>query len=319
LGILTLPVDSEESPIAIASHALERAKLCGQDVVILDTAGRTHIDQALMQEIREIRRKVLPHEILLVADSLTGQDAVNIARSFDQYLGITGIILTRMDGDGRGGAALSMRAVTGMPIKAIGTGEKLDALEGFYPRRIADRILGMGDIVSFVEKASETVNLDKAKTIARKMQEGRFDLSDLAEQLRQMQRLGGMSNIISFLPGMRGLKNKIFSGLDESLFKRYISIISSMTLEERAHPEILKHSRKKRISKGSGTNSSEINQLLKMHKKMAELIKVMGKQRGIKGLKGVFGGLISGENRHMDANSLRVLQDVGFPGLPRKK
>ena len=219
---------------------MQAAKLGGHDVVILDTAGRTHIDEPLMAEMAEIRKASNPHEILLVADSLTGQDAVNLAKSFDERVGITGLVLTRMDGDGRGGAALSMRAVTGKPIKLIGTGEKMDALEEFHPKRIADRILGMGDIVSLVEKAAETIDAEKAAAMARKMQSGKFDLNDLAGQLEQMSKMGGMGGIMSMMPGMSGMKDKLASaGLDDKMFKRQVAIISSMTKAERANPDLL--------------------------------------------------------------------------------
>jgi signal recognition particle subunit SRP54 len=204
-GVATLPVVAGQPPVAIAGRAVQAARLGGHDVVILDTAGRTHIDEPLMVEMAEIRQASTPHEILLVADSLTGQDAVNLAKNFDDRVGITGIVLTRMDGDGRGGAALSMRAVTGKPIKLIGTGEKMDALEEFHPKRIADRILGMGDIVSLVEKAAETIDAEQAAAMAKKMQAGKFDLNDLAGQLQQMQKMGGMGGIMGMMPGMSGM------------------------------------------------------------------------------------------------------------------
>jgi len=292
-GVATLPVVAGQSPVQIAARAVQAAKLGGHDVVILDTAGRTHIDEPLMAEMAEIRKASNPHEILLVADSLTGQDAVNLARSFDERVGITGLVLTRMDGDGRGGAALSMRAVTGKPIKLIGTGEKMDALEEFHPRRIADRILGMGDIVSLVEKAAESIDAEKAAAIARKMQSGKFDLNDLAGQLEQMSKLGGMGGIMSMMPGMSGMKDKLASaGLDDKMFKRQVAIISSMTKAERANPDLLKHSRKKRIAAGSGTDAAEINKLLKMHRQMADMMKAMGgKGKGGGLMRGMMGGL----------------------------
>src|SRR5690606_38468343 len=222
-GIATLPIIAGQSPVDIARRAVQAAKLGGHDVVILDTAGRTHIDEPLMVEMADIKSAANPHEILLVADSLTGQDAVNLARNFDARVGITGLVLTRMGGDGRGGAALSMRAVTGKPIKLIGTGEKMDALEEFHPKRIADRILGMGDIVSLVEKAAETIDAEKAAAIAKKMQAGKFDLNDLAGQLEQMSKMGGMGGIMSMMPGMSGMKDKLAAaGLDDRMFKRQI-------------------------------------------------------------------------------------------------
>jgi signal recognition particle subunit SRP54 len=241
-----------------------------------------------MRETEEVRDIALPHETLLVADSLTGQDAVNLARTFNERIGISGIVLTRIDGDGRGGAALSMRAVTGKPIKLLGTGEKLDGLEDFHPQRIAGRILGMGDVVSLVERAAETIDAEKAQAIAKKMQKGQFDLEDLAEQLRQMQRIGGMSGVLGFLPGMGGMKKKLEgANLDDKLLKRQGAIISSMTPKERRNPKMLQASRKRRIAAGSGTTVQEINQLLKMHRQMADMMKTIGKGRG--GLAKLFG------------------------------
>ena len=320
IHVPTLPVIAGQTPVEIAARAVQAAKLGGQDVVILDTAGRTHIDEPLMVEMADIKAKSAPHEILLVADSLTGQDAVNLARSFDERVGITGIILTRMDGDGRGGAALSMRAVTGKPIKAIATGEKMEALEEFHPRRIADRILGMGDIVSLVEKAAETIDQEKAAALAKKMQKGKFDLSDLAEQLKQMKKLGGMGGILGMMPGIGKMKDQIAAaGLDDNLFNRQLAIISSMTKEERANPDLLKHSRKQRIAKGSGTNAADINKLLKMHRQMADMMKMMGgkgkgglmqKMMGGIGAKLGFGGLGGGlpDLSSMDPKQLEKIQ-----------
>ncbi len=293
--IATLPIIAGQTPVEIAKRAVQAAKLGGHDVVILDTAGRTHIDEPLMAEMAEIKRAADPHEILLVADSLTGQDAVNLAKSFDERVGITGLILTRMDGDGRGGAALSMRAVTGKPVKLIGTGEKMDALEEFHPKRIADRILGMGDIISLVEKAAETIDAEKAAAMAKKMQSGKFDLNDLSDQLRQMQKMGGMGGIMGMMPGMGKMKDQMSAaGLDDKMFGRQLAIISSMTKTERSNPDILKHSRKKRIAAGSGTDAAEINKLLKMHRQMADMMKAMGgKGRGGGMMRGLMGGLAS--------------------------
>jgi len=291
-GIDTLPVIAGQAPVDIAARAETAARLGGYDIVLLDTAGRTHIDEPLMAEMAEIKARARPHEIVLVADSLTGQDAVNLARSFDERVGITGIILTRMDGDGRGGAALSMRAATGKPIKAVATGEKLDALEEFYPGRIADRILGMGDIVSLVEKAGEAIDAEKAAALAQKMQAGTFDLDDLAAQLRQMKKLGGMGGIMSMLPGIGKMKGQLTqAGLNDGVFDRQLAIIGSMTKKERSAPEILKHSRKQRIAKGSGTNAAEINKLLKMHRQMADMMKAMGGGKGGGLMKKMMGGL----------------------------
>jgi signal recognition particle subunit SRP54 len=288
----TLPIIAGQSPVDIAARAVQAAKLGGHDVVILDTAGRTHIDEPLMMEMAEIKRKSNPHEILLVADALTGQDAVNLARNFDERVGITGLVLTRMDGDGRGGAALSMRAVTGKPVKLIGAGEKMTELEEFHPRRIADRILGMGDIVSLVERAAENIDAEKAAAMADKMAKGKFDLDDLADQLRQMQKMGGMGGIMGMLPGMGNMKDKLAgAGFDDKAIKRQIAIISSMTKAERGNPDMLKHSRKKRIAAGSGTDAAEINKLLKMHRGMADMMKAMGGGKGGGMMKQMMGGL----------------------------
>ena len=237
-GVATLPIVEGQTPVQIARRAMEAGRLGGHDVVLLDTAGRIHIDEALMAEMAEIKKTASPHETLLVADSLTGQDAVNLARSFDERVGLTGIVLTRLDGDGRGGAALSMRAVTGKPIKLAGTGEKMDALEDFNPERVAGRILGKGDIVSLVEKAAETIEAEKAEAIARKMRKGQFDLDDLSEQLSQMQKIGGMSGVLGMMPGIGKMKKQIeASGMDDGVFRRQSAIISSMTRQERKNPK----------------------------------------------------------------------------------
>ena len=240
-GIDTLPIVAGQMPVEIGRRALTAARLGGYDVVILDTAGRTHIDESLMAEMAEIKRDANPHEILLVADALTGQDAVNLAKSFDERVGVTGIVLTRVDGDGRGGAALSMRAVTDKPIKLIGTGERLDALEDFDPKRIAGRILGMGDIVGLVEKAAANIDAEKAAKAAERMRKGVFDLDDLAEQLGQMAKIGGMSGVMGMLPGVGKMKKQIDAiGIDDCVFRRQTAIISSMTKAERKNPDILK-------------------------------------------------------------------------------
>jgi len=340
-GIATLPVIAGQTPVDIARRAVQAGRLGGHDVVILDTAGRTHIDEPLMAEMAEIRKASDPHEILLVADSLTGQDAVNLAQNFDSRVGITGLVLTRMDGDGRGGAALSMRAVTGKPIKLIGTGEKMDALEEFHPKRIADRILGMGDIVSLVERAAETIDAEKAAAMAKKMQAGKFDLDDLADQLRQMQKMGGMGGIMGMMPGMGKMKDQIAAaGLDDRMFGRQIAIIQSMTRAERANPDMLKHSRKVRIARGSGTDAAQINKLLKMHRQMADMMKAMGgKGKGGGMMRAAMGGLASKmglggmpDLSKMDPKQLEALQKQaqaaglgkglpgglggGMPGLP---
>ena len=276
-GVDTLPVIAGQMPPQIAKRALEAARLGGYDVVLLDTAGRTTLDDEMMSEAAEVKRAANPHEVLLVADALTGQDAINLARAFDERVGLTGIVLTRVDGDGRGGAALSMRAVTNKPIKLIGTGEKLDALEEFDPARIAGRILGMGDIVSLVEKAAANIDAEKAMRAAEKMRKGQFDLADMREQLNQMAAMGGMSGLLGMMPGVAKMKNQIANaGLDDKLLKRQMAIIDSMTPRERRNPDLLKASRKKRIAAGSGTTPEAINKLLKMHRGMGDMMKAMG-------------------------------------------
>src|SRR3984885_15091929 len=254
VGIDTLPIVAGQTPVQIATRALQAGRLGGYDVVLLDTAGRITLDEAMMNEAAEVRRAASPHEVLLVADALTGQDAVNLARSFDERVGLTGIVLPRIDGEGRGGAALSMRAVTGKPIKLIGTGEKLDALEDFHPSRIAGRILGMGDVVSLVEKAAATIDAEKAMRTAERMRKGAFDLDDLREQLEQMEKMGGIGGLMGMLPGIGKMKNQIpAANLDEKVLKHQVAIIQSMTPRERRIPDLLKASRKKRIAAGSGT------------------------------------------------------------------
>ncbi|EGP09311.1 Signal recognition protein [Bradyrhizobiaceae bacterium SG-6C] len=283
LSIETLPIVAGQQPAQIAQRALQAGKLGGYDIVLLDTAGRTTLDEEMMSEAAEVKAAAKPHEILLVADSLTGQDAVNLARAFDQRVGLTGIALTRVDGDGRGGAALSMRAVTGKPIKLIGTGEKTDALEDFYPSRIAGRILGMGDVVSLVEKAAAHIDAEKAARVAEKMRKGKFDLVDLRDQLQQMQNMGGLGGLLGMMPGIAKMKNQIAAAnLDDKVVKRQVALIDSMTREERKNPDVLKASRKKRIAAGAGLKVEELNKLLKMHRNMADMMKTMaqGKQRG---------------------------------------
>src|SRR5512139_3526472 len=273
----TLPVVAGQQPTQIARRAMEAGKLGGYDVVLLDTAGRTTLDEEMMSEAAEIKAAANPHEVLLVADSLTGQDAVNLARAFDQRVGLTGIVLTRVDGDGRGGAALSMRAVTGKPIKLIGTGEKTDALEDFHPSRIAGRILGMGDVVSLVERAAANIDAEKAMRAAEKMRKGAFDLGDLREQLQQMANMGGIGGLMGMMPGIAKMKNQIAAaGIDDKILKRQVAIIDSMTRDERRHPDLLKASRKKRIAAGSGQSVEQVNKLLKMHRNMADVMKAMG-------------------------------------------
>ena len=326
VGIDTLPIVAGQTPLQIANRALQAGRLGGYDVVLLDTAGRITLDEAMMNEAADVRRAASPHEVLLVADALTGQDAVNLARSFNERVGLTGI-----DGDGRGGAALSMRSVTGKPIKLIGTGEKLDALEDFDPARIAGRILGMGDIIALVEKAAATIDAEKAARVAEKMRKGAFDLADLREQLTQMQNLGGMSGLMTMLPGMGKIKNQLAErNLDEKVLTRQMAIIDSMTPAERRNPDILKASRKRRIAAGSGTKPEDINRLLKMHRTMADVMKAMGTKRGpmagianMLGLGGPAGGMPSQEQIAKLAEKMPGgLPGAGgglppnFPGLP---
>jgi signal recognition particle subunit SRP54 len=318
IGVDTLPIIEGQQPPQIARRALEAGRLGGYDVVLLDTAGRTTLDEEMMAEAAEVMRATSPHEVLLVADSLTGQDAVNLARAFDERVGLTGIVLTRVDGDGRGGAALSMRAVTGKPIKLIGTGEKVDALEDFHPARIADRILGMGDIVSLVEKAATTIDAEKAARVAERMRKGAFDLSDLREQLTQMQSMGGIGGLMGMLPGVAKMKNQMAAAnLDESVLKRQMAIIDSMTPKERRSPDILKASRKKRIASGAGTKVEEINKLLKMHRGMSDMMKAMGSGKrspmaALGNMMGFGGGMPSPE----EMAKLAEKMPGGLPGMP---
>lgn len=298
IGVPSLPIIAGQKPTDIARRAMDSARLQGFDIVLLDTAGRLHVDPALMAEIKTVRDIAKPAEILLVADSLTGQDAVTVAKAFDEAIGITGVVLTRMDGDGRGGAALSMRAVTGKPIKLVGTGEKTDALDAFHPERVAGRILGMGDVVSLVEKAAETIEKDEAERMAKKMAKGSFDLDDMRQQIRQMKKMGGMKSILSMIPGMGKMKGMMpKGGLDDRVFARQEAIINSMTAGERTKPALINASRKKRIATGSGTHVSEVNKLLKQHMQMAKMMKKLaqsgGKNMGLPGMGG-FGGMPGG-------------------------
>ncbi|MFG1375572.1 signal recognition particle protein [Xanthobacter autotrophicus] len=284
VDVATLPIVAGQSAVQIARRAIEAAKLGGYDVVMLDTAGRVTLDEALMAEVAEVKAATNPHEVLLVADSLTGQDAVITAKAFDGRVGLTGIVLTRADGDGRGGAALSMRAVTGKPIKLLGTGEKMDALEDFDPHRVAGRILGMGDVVALVEKAAEAIDIEQAKITADRMRKGTFDLDDLRSQLQQMAKMGGLGGLMGMLPGVAKMKNQIASAnLDDKVFKRQVAIINSMTPKERRAPKLLDASRKRRIAAGSGTKVEEINRLLKMHRQMADVMKSLGGPAGKRG------------------------------------
>jgi signal recognition particle subunit SRP54 len=282
-GVAVLPIVAGQVAVDIARRALEAARIGGYDVVLLDTAGRTTLDDELMAEAAAVKLATNPHEVLLVVDALTGQDAVNTAKAFQSTIGITGTVLTRVDGDGRGGAALSMRAVTGKPIKLIGVGEKWDALEDFDPKRIAGRILGMGDIVALVERASQTIDMEKAQAIAMKMRKGQFDLDDMSEQLKQVERMGGMGGMMSLMPGVSKMKKQIDAagGIDERMIKRQRAIISSMTAKERRNPKLLDGKRKKRVAAGSGTKPEDVNKLIKMHRDMADMMKMMAKNPGM--------------------------------------
>ena len=283
-NVATLPIVTGQQPADIATRAMQAARLGGFDVVMLDTAGRLHVDEQLMNEISAVRDSTGPVETLLVADAMTGQDAVNVANGFHERVSLTGIVLTRVDGDARGGAALSMRATTGQPIKLIGVGEGLDALEEFHPDRIAGRILGQGDIVGLVEKAAENIEQEEAEKLARKMQKGNMDLDDMAAQLRQMRKMGGLSGLMAMLPGVSKVQQQMAeSKIDPKLLIRQEAIISSMTPKERKNPKIIQASRKRRVAAGSGTSVSEVNKLLKQHLMMAKMMKKVGKM-GKKGL-----------------------------------
>jgi len=283
-GVASLPIIAGETPVQIAARAMDTGRREVFDVVILDTAGRLAIDQALMDEVTAIRDATKPVETLLVVDAMTGQDAVNTARAFNEQVGVTGIVMTRMDGDARGGAALSMRAVTGAPIKLVGAGEKLDALEDFHPERVAGRILGMGDIVSLVERAAETIDQAEAEKLAAKMARGTFNLEDYASQLKQIGKMGSLSGILGMLPGVSKVKAQLAdANLDTAILKRQAAMISSMTPKERRAPDIIKASRKKRIAAGSGTSVQEVNRMLKQFDDMSTMMKRMQKL-GQKGL-----------------------------------
>ena len=339
IGVDTLPIVEGQKPEQIAKRAKQQATLGGYDVYMLDTAGRLHIDEVLMSEVEAVRDVATPRETLLVVDGLTGQDAVNVAEQFDAQIGISGVVLTRMDGDGRGGAALSMRAVTGKPIKFVGLGEKMDAIEEFHPERIASRILGMGDIVSLVEKAQETIEAEQAEKMMKRMMKGQFNMNDLRNQLEQMQKMGGMSGIMGMMPGMgKAQKQMDAAGIDDTVIKHQIALIQSMTKRERANPQLMQASRKKRIAKGAGMEVSDLNKLLKMQRQMGDMMKKMGKMgkkglmrqgmgallgKGAGGQAGMGGGLPQG----MGANALQpgfgVKPGAGLPsdlsGMGKKK
>ena len=307
-GLDVVPRIFGEMPTAIAKRALDSARKGGYDVLMVDTAGRLTIDEAMMQEAAAVREVVKPSEVLLVADAMTGQDAVQIAETFHKRLGVTGIMLTRVDGDARGGAALSMRAVTGQPIKFLGVGEKLDELDVFHPDRIAGRILGMGDVVSLVERAGETIEQEEAEKLAAKIQKGRFDLDDLLGQLRQMKRMGGLGGLMGMLPQMGKMKQAMAdANVNEKLLAHQEAIILSMTPVERQRPEIIKASRKRRIAAGCGLDVQQVNKLLKQHSQMQDVMKKMKKSGG-KGLAGLLGGMGGGGGG---------MPPMGGGGMPR--
>jgi len=287
----TLPIVAGQQPVDIARRAMESARLQNFDVLLLDTAGRLHVDEALMAEMKAVSQVSAPTEVLLVVDSLTGQDAVNVAQSFSGEVPLTGVVLTRMDGDARGGAALSMRAVTGKPIKFAGTGEKLDAIEPFRPSSVADRILGMGDVVSLVEKAAATIKEEEAAKLAENFEKGKFDLNDLRMQLKQMQNMGGLGMLAGMMPGMKKAKQAMnAANMDDKVLVHMDAIIGSMTAKERANPNLMNAKRKKRVAAGSGTDVQSVNKLLKMHQEMSRAMKQLRKMGGLKGLAAMFGG-----------------------------
>ncbi|MFO1138764.1 MAG: signal recognition particle protein [Paracoccus sp. (in: a-proteobacteria)] len=319
IGVDTLPIVPGENAVQIAKRAKQQATLGGYDVYMLDTAGRLHIDQVLMDEVQAVRDVATPRETLLVVDGLTGQDAVNVATEFDGKVGITGVVLTRMDGDGRGGAALSMRAVTGKPIRFVGLGEKMDALEVFDAHRVAGRILGMGDIVALVEKAQEVLEVEQAERMMKRFQKGQFNMNDLKNQLEQMQKMGGMQSIMGMMPGMGKMaKQAEAAGLDDKAIRRQVALINSMTRKERANPDMLQASRKKRIALGAGMDVAELNRLLKMQKQMADTMKKLGKmgkggllKQAMRAMTGKGGGLpdMANVDPSQMAEATKMLQD----------
>jgi signal recognition particle subunit SRP54 len=330
VGVDALPIVTGQLPADITRRAIQAAKFGGYDVLMLDTAGRTTLDDQMMNEADEIAKIANPSETLLVADALTGQDAVETAKRFNERLPLTGLVLTRMDGDGRGGAALSMRSVTGLPIRFIGVGEKLDGLDVFDARRIAGRILGQGDIVSLVEKAKSEMDMAEAERVAKKMQKGQFDLEDYAGQLRQMQRMGGLGGMMEMLPGVKNAKAQMAAaGIDDKVMKRKEAIIMSMTPKERRKPDLLQASRKRRIAAGAGVDVAEVNKVLKEHRNMADMMKKLGKG-GLKGLAGMMGNLGGaggmggggggggmGGAPQLSPQQMAALKNLGGPGGPK--
>jgi signal recognition particle subunit SRP54 len=315
----TLPIVAGQQPVDIAKRAIQAAKLQAYDVVLLDTAGRLHVDDALMGEMKSVAQASSPTETLLVVDSLTGQDAVNVAKGFAGEVDLTGVILTRLDGDARGGAALSMRAVTGKPIKFAGVGEALDKIEAFHPDRVAGRILGMGDVVSLVERAAETIEMEDAEKLAAKMAKGKFDLDDLWSQLKQMQRMGGLGALAGMMPGLKGMKGAMDKAQDSKALVHMEAMLSSMTAKERTKPDVINAKRKIRIAKGSGTTVQDVNKLLKMHQEMSTVMKRLKKMGGLGKLAAMFGGGggLGGIGGPEGAGGLPGLGGVGaaLPGL----
>ncbi len=327
IGVDTLPIVAGEKPVAIAKRAKQQATLGGYDVYLLDTAGRLHIDEVLMDEVAQVRDVASPRETLLVVDGLTGQVAVEVAQEFEDKVGISGVVLTRMDGDGRGGAALSMRATTGKPIRFVGLGEKMEALETFEASRIAGRILGMGDIVALVEKAQETFEAEQAERMAKRFAKGLFNMNDMRGQLDQMLKMGGMQGVMSMMPGMGKMaKAAEDAGFSDLAIRRQIALINSMTKKERANPDMLQASRKKRIAAGAGMEVSELNRLLKMHRQMADTMKKMSKmgkggmlKQAMAAMQGKAGGLPAAgdmDPAKMEEAAKALGQMKGLPGLP---
>lgn len=324
VSVATLPIIAGQQPADIARRALQAAKLQGFDILMLDTAGRLHVDAALMAEMKAVAEVSNPAETLLVVDALTGQDAVNVAENFGREVALSGVVLTRMDGDARGGAALSMRHITGKPIKFIGTGEKIDALEPFHPERAAGRILGMGDVVSLVERAAENIDVDEAEKMAAKLAKGKFDLNDMRMQFQQMQKMGGLGALARMLPGMAKAEEAMSKAkVNDKSVARMEAIILSMTPRERARPELLNARRKIRIAKGAGVTVQDVNKLLKMHADMAKAMKRLKKMGGLGALAGMFGG---GKGAVPDVADMAGMLGGpggalprGFPGLPGRK
>lgn len=323
IEVATLPIVAGQQPVDIGRRAMQAAKLQGFDVLMLDTAGRLHVDQQLMDEMKAVADISKPQEILLVVDSLTGQDAVNVAQNFSDQVPLTGVVLTRMDGDARGGAALSMRAVTGKPIKFAGIGEKLDQIEPFHPSRVAGRILGMGDVVSLVEKAAQAIEAEDAEKMAARLAKGQFDMNDLRNQLAQMRRMGGLGALAGMIPGMKKAQGAVEQAGGDKILLRMDAIITSMTIKERAKPELINAKRKIRIAKGSGTTVQDVNKLLKMHQEMSTAMKRLKKMGGLKGMLGMLGkGGMGGLGNALGGPGMGEMMGKlggpggGLPGLP---